>query len=145
MEIKDIVSPLKSIFAKNPKGKSDVSKRTKRSQIITKLWQEKFPKEKYPEISVEVPISDKSNEKIDLVDSKKKIAYELKVSGTNPHHEFYKDILKFLVFKKNNQMDFKTFVFISEKEGINKIAKSALFKEIKDSFDFEIILYPIPT
>lgn len=74
-------------------------------------------------IKSEVSVSTENNEKIDVVDLKEKIAYELKVSGKNNHHEFYKDLVKILTYKEYQPQEFKIIklFFISESEEITSL------------------------
>ena len=59
-----------------------------------------------------------------MVDFRDLVAYELKVSGENPSHEFYKDLFKVLVFNQNhNVIKLQRLVFITEGKGINKLEK----------------------
>ncbi len=59
-----------------------------------------------------------------MVDFQDKVAFELKVSGANPGHEFYKDLFKVLVFNQNHKVTkLNTLVFITEGEGVEKLEK----------------------
>jgi len=127
--INDTLRPLKKLYADNRKTKGTISEKTKSAQKIGKKWQERLKSD--PKFSIEVSISNDSKEKIDVVDTDNGIAYELKVSGKNVKHEFYKDAFKVLVYnEKNKDEAVSTFVFISEKDGINRLEKSVLYKEV---------------
>ena len=128
-----IVKPLEELYKKHRNGEN-VSEHTKSAQKITKEWQETVKIANV--IKPEVQICSNANEKIDVVDFDRKIAYELKVSGKNVEHEFYKDIFKVLTFNNNNSgKELSTFVFISEEEGINKLERSSLYNETIKYFD----------
>jgi len=130
----EIVKPLEKLYKIYRKGKN-VSEYTKSAQSITREWQKKFVKE--VKIEAEVPICRNAKEKIDVVDFRTKTAYELKVSGKNVEHEFYKDIFKIITFNNNNpEKKLTTFVFISEKKGIDKLECSSLYKETKKYFEY---------
>jgi hypothetical protein len=89
-------------------------------------------------INAEVPICNNAKEKIDIVDFSTQTAYELKVSGKNVEHEFYKDIFKVITFNNNKpKKRLSTFVFISEEEGIKKLKRSSLYNETIRYFDEE--------
>jgi hypothetical protein len=123
-----IIKPLVGLYRKHRKENADVSEHTKSAQSITKEWQEKVCKKE--KIEAEVSICEKSKEKIDVVDFERGIAFELKVSGNNLEHEFYKDIFKVLTFNMNYEAKkLKTFIFASEIAGIKKLEDSSLFKE----------------
>ena len=115
-----IIDVLREIHRKHRLKDADVSAHTKASQKITKEWQKRICNET---IQSEVKVSPKSNEKIDVVDSSKKIAYELKVSGKNTHHEFYKDIAKVLTYNeyKDEAENLNKLIFISEAKGVQSL------------------------
>lgn len=103
-------------------NRADVSRHTKSADQITKKWQKKV-EDKLKGICSEMEVH---HEKIDLVDLSEHTAYEVKVSGKNPHHEFYKDIFKVLVYNEENENSkIETFVFISEQSGIEALRKRA--------------------
>lgn len=124
-----------------------IRNRTRIANHITKKWQEKI-REKLDLVEEEV-ISGK-NEKIDLVDFKKHTAYELKVSGKNCHHEFYKDLIKVITYNLNKEENekIKKLIFISEDFGIvklnNRLDKN-LREEMKCKHDIIIELIAIET
>ena len=96
-----------------------VSRQTRSAQKVTKLWQESVCNDL---IKSEVQVSNNSNEKIDVVDTQGKAAYELKVSGKNSHHEFFKDLFKIITFNlHNNQNPIEKFYFITEESGRKNI------------------------
>ena len=108
-----IIETLRNIHQKYRLKDADVSSHTKSAQRITKEWQAKVCKGL---IKSEVSVSPENNEKIDVVDLKDKVAYELKVSGKNTHHEFYKDIVKVLTYNEYqpNESKITKLVLISE-------------------------------
>lgn len=96
-------------------GGQDVGTLTRRAQTLTKNWQQSVIKENdfYLE---EVKVNENANFRIDLIDTKNKIAFELKVSPKNVGHELYKDVMKVLLFNDNcteEKDKIKTFVFIT--------------------------------
>ena len=112
-----------------------VSEHTKSAQTITKKWQgEVIENNEFKDkntLEIEAEVSKDNNEKIDLVDLEEKTAYELKVSGKNCHHEFYKDLIKVItynLYKKKNQK-LEKLIFISEGFGIEKL-KGRLDKKL---------------
>lgn len=92
-----IVAALKEIHAKHGLSDGDVSAHTKSAQRITKEWQSSVCNES---ILSEVSVSPENAEKIDLVDITNHVAFELKISGKNTHHEFYKDLIKVLTYNE---------------------------------------------
>ena len=115
-----IIEALKSIHRKYRLENGDVSAHTKSAQKITKEWQTTVCG---GSVVSEVSVSPENNEKVDVVDLHQKVAYELKVSGKNSHHEFYKDISKVLTYNEyqSNEGKIVKLVFISEQSGINSL------------------------
>lgn len=97
---------------------SNESEGDRQATNVTKAWQQNVES---PRIKCEVPIGDNLKEKIDVVDLSTAIAYELKVSGKNPQHEFYKDIFKVVVYNQNNKEKIKSLVFLTEQVGTDKL------------------------
>jgi len=137
----EIIDILKNEYLKNRKDNITVSEHTTSAIITTKNWQNQISN-----VEVEVPVNSKINEKIDLIDFINKTAYEYKFSGKNISHEFYKDLIKVLLFNKyqKNERKLKKFIFISENEAINEFKKKEFFKAIQEEFSsIEIELYGI--
>lgn len=136
-----IIEKLKEIHKSYRLLKGDVSAHTKSAQKITKEWQAAV---KSDHVFIEVPVSPENNEKIDVVDLSKIIAYELKVSGKNTHHEFYKDLVKVLTYNEYQQDKLKKLIFLSEPDGISSLKKRldpkfiSLMKR-KHEIEFELI------
>ncbi len=99
----------------------DVSAHTKSAIKITKEWQAAVCNDS---ILSEVPVSPENSEKIDIVDVSTNVAFELKVSGKNTHHEFYKDLIKVLTYNEyqTNKNRLTKLVFISESNGIKSLS-----------------------
>jgi hypothetical protein len=109
--------------------KAAVSVATRRAQGITLLWQAELVLEHDKFFISEYPVSG-ANERFDLVDLIDRTVYELKTSGNNPHHEFYKDIFKVLIHNRNAPQDaFKHFVFLSTAEGVARL-QSGLAQQV---------------
>lgn len=77
----------------------DVSVGNKFAQAITHDWQNKVfaTSTRY---EAEFPVFN-LGEKIDIVDTKDRIAYELKVSPNNPHFEFYRNVFKVITHNRS--------------------------------------------
>jgi len=123
IRINQILAIARDVHAANWKPASDESAGDKLASKITKEWQRRAC-ELPNGIQKEVEVSEDLNEKIDLLDTQDHIAYEMKVSGKNPQHEFYKDIFKIMVYNKgcrDNQQKIQTFVFVTEKNGAKKL------------------------
>jgi len=140
-----ILGTLKSVHQTYKiKTVTDVSGHTKSSQTITKVWQDEVKKILG---LVEKEVISGKNEKIDLVDLEEKTAYELKVSGKNCHHEFYKDLIKVITYNlyhSGNKLE--KLIFISEEFGIEKLdgrLDNKLKQEIIDKHGVTIFLESI--
>ena len=120
------------------KGLNQVSEKTKIATNLINEIKRKF-QEKYS-LEFEVRIS---NFQIDFILEDKfneKTSYEIKFSGNNISHEYYKDLVKILIYNKNHQSQPITrFVFISESkklEAFRERIKNDL-ESIKFEFPFE--------
>jgi len=115
-----IVETLRKIHLQHRLQEGDVSAHTKSAQVITREWQAAVCNDG---VVGEVRVSRANNERIDVVDLQTKTAYELKVSGKNTHHEFYKDLIKVLTYNEYRveEEKLKKLVFISEETGIRAL------------------------
>jgi len=115
-----IIESLKKIHKKYRLAEADVSAHTKSAQKITKEWQKAVCG---ASIQSEVSVSSENNERIDIIDHSTNTAYELKVSGKNTHHEFYKDLVKVLTYNEYQAVKSRIgkLVFISESAGIKSL------------------------
>jgi hypothetical protein len=103
---------------------SDVSRQTKSAIRVCKTWQQAVMKEFGGEFTAEYRVREDGNERIDLVDSKGRTAYELKVSKNNVHFEFYRDVFKVLVFNLGHPRNrLKKLIFVTPNEGAKKLDK----------------------
>jgi hypothetical protein len=56
------------------------------------------------------------DQKIDIVDQEKGRAYEFKVSGKNAWAEFYKDVVKVIIWNQKRKKRLSSLVFITEEK-----------------------------
>jgi hypothetical protein len=56
------------------------------------------------------------DQKIDIVDQENDCAYEFKVSGKNAPAEFYKDIVKVIIWNQKRKKKLSSLVFITEEK-----------------------------
>jgi aspartate/glutamate racemase len=54
-------------------------------------------------------------------------------SGKNPHHEFFKDIFKLIAYNRQNRDKVNKLIFLSEKQGIEKLKQNDLTKAVIES------------
>lgn len=88
---------------------------------VTNAWQKAL--ENLERVQSEVSVGDGLGERIDVVDFSNATAYEMKVSGKNAPHEFYRDVFKIWAYNRTQRPKLKRFVFISEPMGIERLAK----------------------
>lgn len=103
-------------FSARLKDSSDVSENTKNAQAIAKTWRGAVYELDPDRFQIEAMVSPDLDQKIDVVDSKTACAYEFKVSGKNAAAEFYKDIVKVLVWNQKRKMKLAGLVFITEEQ-----------------------------
>lgn len=92
----------------------------KQASAVTRAWQSSVASKN---VQCEVPITEDLKEKIDIIDFSTATAYEMKVSGKNPHHEFYKDIFKVIVYNQHHDKKLERLVFLTEKDGADRLNK----------------------
>jgi hypothetical protein len=93
----DVLSCLVAAHNQIWQSGSGVGEQTKKAIVITKEWQRRVLELDSQRYVAEFKVTAERNavsHKIDVVDTKTKVAYELKVSPNNPHFELYKDIFK---------------------------------------------------
>ena len=122
IQLKEVLELAQVAYKKFWRPTNDESKGDKSAAKVTRHWQEKVMRLGNGWYQTEVPIPE-LGEKIDLVNLTDRIAYELKASGNNPGHEFYKDVFKILVFNEKSKRKIRTLVFITEKKGVEKLKR----------------------
>lgn len=102
---------------------SDEARGDRMASGVTKAWQNAVSN--LPGVTVEEQVGEEFSERIDLVDSAEGIAYEVKVSGKNPDHEFFKDVFKVLAYNSTHgRRTVKRFIFITESSGVERLSNS---------------------
>jgi hypothetical protein len=115
-----IIESARLAYEQHWRSSSDESAGTRQATKVTKAWQQDLISS---DIQCEVPIKEDLNEKIDLIDHSANIAYEMKVSGKNPRHEFYRDIFKVIIYNQHHADKLRGLVFITEQNGADKLNK----------------------
>ncbi|MPN48616.1 hypothetical protein SDC9_196226 [bioreactor metagenome] len=98
----------------------DEGKGDKNSIKVHKAWQKECLS--LPSFECEKKVA-KISQKFDVFDSISSTVYELKTSGNNSDHEFYKDLFKVLVHNKNSEQKIKRFIFLTEQKGIKALRR----------------------
>ena len=113
----------------------DESAGDKQALAVTVAWQNSVVSRN---VQCEVPIQENLNEKIDIVDFSTDTAYEMKASGKNADHEFYKDIFKVIVYNRNHDSKLKRLVFITERNGISRLNRGLGKAVVESAMEYNI-------
>ncbi|HEX8817006.1 MAG TPA: hypothetical protein VF753_16035 [Terriglobales bacterium] len=117
MEIEDpVVAAAQIAFSVKLKDSSDVSENTKNAQAIAKAWRGAVHKLDPDRFQIEAMVTPELDQKIDIVDSETACAYEFKVSGKNAWAEFYKDVVKVLMWNQHRKKKLSCLVFITDEK-----------------------------
>jgi hypothetical protein len=111
-----VVKAAQQAFSARLKHSSDVSANTKNAQEIAKIWRGKVYALDPDRYQIEVLVTPELDQKIDIVDQNNGYAYEFKVSGKNAPAEFYKDIVKVIIWNKKRKKKISRLIFITEEE-----------------------------
>lgn len=111
-----IVNEAKKAFRERLREGNDVGAHTRNAKSITKIWQRRVYDLDPNNHKYEERISPDFDQQIDVLDISQMCAYEFKVSGKNADSEFYKDIVKILLWNKLKKEKIKEMVFITEEE-----------------------------
>ena len=116
-----IIEAAKTAYNQFWRSTSDESTGDKQAAKVTKAWQDMVASNS---IKPEVLIKDNLKERIDVIDFSSATAYEMKVSSNNPHHEFYKDIFKVIIYNQHHKDNkVKRLVFITGRVGADKLKR----------------------
>lgn len=96
----------------------------RRAALVTATWQRTSVARFGQDLAPEFPIGDGLRERIDLVDRRDRVAYELKVSPNNTHFEFYRDIFKVIIARDNALPALDHFVFITPFQGARSLERA---------------------
>jgi hypothetical protein len=111
-----VVAAAQRAFSNRLKNSSDVSKNTKNAQSIAREWRSDVHKLDPERFQIEAMVTPELDQRIDVVDLGAARAYEFKVSGKNAPAEFYKDIVKVLIWNERCNKKLRGLVFITEEE-----------------------------
>lgn len=111
-----VVIAARRAFSARLRDSSDVSKNTKNAQAIAKVWRSEVYGLDPDRFQIEAMVAPDLDQKIDVVDSERACAYEFKVSGKNAPAEFYKDIVKIIIWNQKRKKKLSSLVFITEEK-----------------------------
>jgi len=101
-----VVTAAQIAFAARIKDSSDVSENTKNAQAIAKAWRGAVHTLDRDRFQIEALVTPKLDQKLDIVDTETACAYEFKVSGKNAWAEFYRDIVKVIIWNEKRKRRF---------------------------------------
>jgi hypothetical protein len=113
-----VVKAAQVAFAARLKEAAGVSEHTRNAQAIAKAWRG-LVHQHDPDpgrFLMEALVTTALDQKIDIVDLTTACAYEFKVSGKNAPAEFYKDIVKVIMWNQNRPNKLRSLVFITEEK-----------------------------
>jgi hypothetical protein len=126
MSVQSVVCNLAKVAHKRcySPGKS-VGNQTRKAHKTCKVWQDAVLQKYSQRFRRELALNANSTgQRIDLVDTKDRVAYELKASQNNVHMEVYRDVFKALVYNvRNPKTQVCKLVFIAPAKGIAGLGK----------------------
>jgi hypothetical protein len=124
-----VVTAAQQAFSARIKGSSDISENTKNAQLIAKTWRGIVYKINPDRFQIEALVCPYLDQKIDIVDSEAGCAYEFKVSGKNAWAEFYKDIVKVIIWNQKHDKKLSKLIFITEENHGRQFLNAPMPKE----------------
>lgn len=94
----------------------NVSDHTKNAQAIAKAWRTAVHDLNPDRYQIESLVAPELDQRLDVLDLETSTAYEFKVSGKNATGEFYKDVVKVIVWNQRKKKTIARLVFITEEE-----------------------------
>lgn len=124
-----VVAAAQSAFAQRLRDSRDVSDNTRNAQAIAKVWRSAVYESDPDRYQIEALVAPDLDQKIDVLDNVTHTAYEFKVSGKNATGEFYKDIVKVIVWNRKRRRPIGKLVFITEEEWGRKYLDTPMPRE----------------
>jgi len=109
-----VVKAAQLAFSLRLRDSNDVSENTKNAQAIAKAWRGAVHSLDPDRFQIEAMVAPELDQKIDIVDSETACAYEFKVSGKNAWAEFYKDIVKVIIWNQKRKKKLTNLIFITD-------------------------------
>jgi hypothetical protein len=111
-----IVQAAQLAFSARIKDSNDISENTKNAQAIGKAWRGAVHALDPDRFQIEAIVSPELDQKIDIVDLENSSAYEFKVSGKNAWAEFYKNVVKVIIWNQKRKKKLSALIFITEEK-----------------------------
>jgi hypothetical protein len=121
---------------------SDEGTGDRQAKAVTDAWQAAV---RGPGIECELHVAPGLNERLDVVDLNTHTAYEFKVSGKNPHHEFYRDVFKVFIHNRMGGGRVGRLVFLTGEKGARalKVGLGSAVTQHAQSLGFAIEIHGI--
>jgi hypothetical protein len=116
-------------FAARLSEGSNVSDHTKNAQAIAKAWRLAVHDLNPDRFQIEALVAPDLDQRLDVLDTETNTAYEFKVSGKNATGEFYKDVVKVIVWNQKRKKTIQRMVFVTEKEWGRKYLDTPMPRE----------------
>ena len=141
----DVVGIARDAYRQGWSRAANVSMSTRESQAICKKWQRYLQDIDTARFDVEVRVSNSFRERIDVLDRATATAYELKVSGKNPTHEFFKDVFKVMEYNYSGGGGIQHLVFMTDAAGVRRLRGGLGRSILENSHDlgFDVALESI--
>ena len=122
----EIVAAAQIAFEARLGRSSAVSENTKDANKIAKAWRTAVHLLGPDRFQIEALVAPELDQRIDIVDLEERCAYEFKVSGKNAPSEFYKDIVKMLIWNSRREKKIAKFVFITDAADASRTLESPM-------------------
>jgi hypothetical protein len=124
MTVEETIASAQRAHRAHWQASSDESTGDKAASQVTRTWQDEVtslhPKRFVAEYAVAVGL----RERIDLVDTERRVAFDLKDSPNNTHFELYRDIFKIWLHNERNAPPIQELVFITPEAGAMKVRRN---------------------
>ena len=111
----------------------DESEGDKRAATVTRAWQDAVCRKDPRAFVAEFRVAKHLRERIDLVDIKRGIAYEMKVSPNNAHFEFYRDVFKAIVARDQGLTRLGRLVFMTPAVAAQRLRANLAGQVVRDA------------
>ncbi len=111
-----VIAAAQKAFCLRLRDSNDVSANTKNANAIAKAWRKAVHELDPDRYQIEALVDPELDQRIDVIDSMAMCAYEFKVSGKNACAEFYKDIVKVIVWNERRKRKITGLVFITAED-----------------------------
>ena len=124
-----VILAAQAAFGARLREGSNVSDHTKNAQAIARAWRLAVHDLNPDRYQIETLVAPDLDQRLDVLDLETSTAYEFKVSGKNATAEFYKDVVKVIVWNERRRKRIVRLVFITEEEWGRKSLNTPMPRE----------------